>query len=141
MVDDVSFCLNAGDKLGLVGESGCGKSTLSRTILRLLRPTLGSIQFLGQELSYLSPEQMRPKRRQIQLIFQDPYACLNPMMTVGENMIDSLFIHPLATAKEGKKQGMQILEKVRLIPLKSIIIATHKIYQEDNSNKSPLLER
>ena len=115
-VDNLSFELYPGEILGLVGESGCGKSTLSRTILQLLKPTRGSVTFLGQDLTSLSPQAMRSQRRQLQMIFQDPHACLNPLMTVGESIADPLLIHKLATATEAKKQVATMLEKVGLTP-------------------------
>jgi peptide/nickel transport system ATP-binding protein len=115
-VDDVSFSLYAGETLGLVGESGCGKSTLSRTILQLLRATGGQIWFEGEELTQLPPSQVQNKRRQIQMIFQDPSACLNPMMTVGQSIADPLFIHGLATPSEAQNQVMAMLERVQLTP-------------------------
>ncbi|MEA5533727.1 ABC transporter ATP-binding protein [Crocosphaera sp. XPORK-15E] len=116
-VDQVSFELYPGEILGLVGESGCGKSTLSRTILQLIKATGGSIEFLGEELTKLSDKEMRLKRRQIQMIFQDPHACLNPLMTVGQSIADPLFIHKLATQEEAKNQVCQMLERVKLTPV------------------------
>jgi peptide/nickel transport system ATP-binding protein len=115
-VDGVSFELYPGEILGLVGESGCGKSTLSRTILQLVRPTAGKVEFLGQDLSQLPPSQMRQQRRQLQMVFQDPHACLNPLMTVGESIADPLFIHQLASASEAKAQVEKMLEQVGLTP-------------------------
>ena len=115
-VDGVDFELYSGEILGLVGESGCGKSTLSRTILQLLRPTQGAVEFLGQDLTKLSREQMRSCRRDIQMIFQDPHACLNPLMTVGESIGDPLGIHKLATGAAAKAKVIQMLEKVGLTP-------------------------
>ncbi len=115
-VDDVSFDLYPGEILGLVGESGCGKSTLSRTILQLVRPTSGTVEFQGQNLAQLDRESLRIARRQIQMVFQDPHACLNPLMTVGQSIADPLFIHKLATPTEAKSQVMQMLERVGLIP-------------------------
>ena len=116
-VDNISFELYPGETLGLVGESGCGKSTLSRTILQLLKPTSGIVEFLGEDLTQLSRHQMRAKRRHIQMIFQDPHACLNPLMTVGESIIDPLFIHHIAKASEAKNQVAEMLEKVGLTPV------------------------
>lgn len=115
-VDGISFELYPGETLGLVGESGCGKSTLSRTILQLIRPSEGVVEFLGEDLSKLSETEIRSKRRQIQMIFQDPHACLNPLMTIGESIADPLFIHNLATPVEAKKQVEQMLERVGLTP-------------------------
>ena len=115
-VDDISFTLHQGEILGLVGESGCGKSTLSRTILQLLKPTFGKVEFLGRDLTSLSTSQMRSQRRQLQMVFQDPHACLNPLMTVGESIADPLLIHKLATFQEAKQQVETMLEKVGLTP-------------------------
>lgn len=115
-VDGVSLELYSGEILGLVGESGCGKSTLSRTILQLIRPTGGKVEFLGQDLTQLSPRMVRASRRDIQMVFQDPHACLNPLMTVGQSIADPLFIHHLATPAEAKFQVMQMLERVGLTP-------------------------
>ena len=115
-VDGINFELHEGETLGLVGESGCGKSTLSRTILQLLKPTCGTVEFLGKDLTQLSRQELREMRRQIQMIFQDPHACLNPLMTVGESIADPLLIHRLATSSEAKKQVVTMLEKVGLTP-------------------------
>jgi peptide/nickel transport system ATP-binding protein len=115
-VDDVSLELLAGETLGLVGESGCGKSTLSRTILHLIRPTSGTVEFLGQDLTRLSRRSLQQQRRQMQMVFQDPHACLNPMMTVGESIADPLLIHRLASPQEARQQVEQMLERVNLTP-------------------------
>jgi peptide/nickel transport system ATP-binding protein len=115
-VDNVTLDLYPGEILGLVGESGCGKSTLSRTILRLIRPTSGRVEFLNQNLMELSPSQLRQQRRQMQMIFQDPHACLNPLMTVGESIADPLRIHQLASPDAIKPQVNAMLERVGLTP-------------------------
>ncbi|MDY6939666.1 MAG: ABC transporter ATP-binding protein [Cyanobacteriota bacterium] len=115
-VDGVTLDLYPGETLGLVGESGCGKSTLSRTILQLLRPTGGTVEFLGEALTGRSRREITGKRRQMQMVFQDPHACLNPMMTVGQNIGDPLFIHNLATAAEAKTQVEGMLDRVGLNP-------------------------
>ncbi|MEA5540270.1 ABC transporter ATP-binding protein [Limnoraphis robusta Tam1] len=115
-VDGVSLDLYPGEILGLVGESGCGKSTLSRSILQLVRPTAGTVEFTGIELTTLSLPQVRSYRRQMQMVFQDPLACLNPMMTIGEAISDPLFIHKLATPEAAKIQVIAMLERVGLTP-------------------------
>lgn len=116
-VDDVSFDLPPGEIFGLVGESGCGKSTLSRTILQLIRPTEGTVEFRGQNLAQLDRQSLRAIRRQIQMVFQDPHACLNPLMTVGQSIADPLFIHNLANPTEARSQVRQMLERVGLTPV------------------------
>ena len=115
-VDDVSFDLYPGEILGLVGESGCGKSTLSRTILHLIRPTSGTVEFQGENLTQLSPQSLRAKRREIQMVFQDPHACLNPLMTVGQSIADPLFIHQLANPDQARSKVMEMLKRVGLTP-------------------------
>jgi peptide/nickel transport system ATP-binding protein len=115
-VDGVSLDLYPGEVVGLVGESGCGKSTLSRTILQLVPPTAGQVTFCGTELTTLSRQAMRQQRRQLQMVFQDPHACLNPMMTVGKSIADPLLIHGLATAAEAEQQAHDMLARVSLTP-------------------------
>jgi len=115
-VDGVSLELYQGEILGLVGESGCGKSTLSRTILQLIRPTSGKVELQGTDITALPKAGLRSYRRQMQMIFQDPHACLNPAMTVGQSIADPLLIHHLADATSAKKLALQMLERVGLTP-------------------------
>jgi len=115
-VDGVSLELYQGEILGLVGESGCGKSTLSRTILQLIRPTAGKVELQGTDITALPKAGLRSYRRQMQMIFQDPHACLNPAMTVGQSIADPLLIHHLADVTSAKKQVLQMLERVGLTP-------------------------
>lgn len=113
-VDDVSFELYEGETLGIVGESGCGKSTTGRAIMRLHEPTGGSITFDGVELTKLSAEQMRKARRDIQMVFQDPYASLNPRHTVEKILEEPLIVHGIGNAEERKKKVREYLEIVGL---------------------------
>ena len=116
-VDGVSLDLYPGEILGLVGESGCGKSTLSRTLLRIVEPTSGEIRFQGMDFTSLSRSQLQSKRRDIQMIFQDPHACLNPMMTIGRGIADPLLIHGLADRNGAKEKVKAMLERVGLTPV------------------------
>lgn len=115
-VDGIDLELFPGETLGLVGESGCGKSTLSRTILQLLRPTSGKVEFLGRDLTRLKRQELQQQRRQIQMIFQDPHACLNPRMTIGQVIADPLLVHKLATPEKAKQDVEAVLKRVGLPP-------------------------
>jgi oligopeptide transport system ATP-binding protein len=115
-VDDVSLTLREGETLGLVGESGCGKSTLCRTVIQLLEPTSGSVKYRGQELVGLSRKQMRPLRREIQMIFQDPYASLNPRKRVGQIIGDPIALHGLASGNQLRREVQELMDRVGLQP-------------------------
>jgi peptide/nickel transport system ATP-binding protein len=113
-VDDVSFQIRRGETLGLVGESGCGKSTVGRTILRLYDPTAGHIRFDGQDITSLSEGELRPLRRRMQMIFQDPFASLNPRHSVGRIIGEPLRTHGLATRRQVGGRVRELLEIVGL---------------------------
>jgi oligopeptide transport system ATP-binding protein len=115
-VDGLSFEIYEGETLGLVGESGCGKSTTGRTVLQLYRPTAGSVYFRGQDLIEMKGEQLRRQRRKMQMIFQDPYASLNPRMTVGNIVGEPLEVHNVASGKERQDRVQELLQLVGLNP-------------------------
>ncbi|BFH61473.1 MULTISPECIES: ABC transporter ATP-binding protein [Paenibacillus] len=116
-VDNINFFIREGETLGMVGESGCGKSTAGRTILRLYEPTGGSVRFNGTDIYKLSPGKMKAMRRDMQMIFQDPYASLNPRFTVSDIIGEALDIHKLAgSRKERKKRIEELLDMVGLNP-------------------------
>jgi peptide/nickel transport system ATP-binding protein len=115
-VDGVSFSVKAGETLGIVGESGCGKSTLARLVMRLLDPTDGKIIFDGRDITRLSRQAMRPVRREMMMIFQDPYASLNPRKRVGFTVAEALEVHKLGTPAEVKRRVQELLEIVGLNP-------------------------
>ncbi|PLR95877.1 ABC transporter ATP-binding protein [Bacillus sp. T33-2] len=113
-VDDVSFALQEGESLGLVGESGCGKSTLGRTILQLIKPTEGEVVYSGRNLADMSFREMKPLRKELQMIFQDPYASLNSRKKIRDIVMEPLKIHGISSAKEQEDKMEAILEKVGL---------------------------
>ncbi|MFC7443178.1 ABC transporter ATP-binding protein [Laceyella putida] len=113
-VDDVSFSVEPGETLGLVGESGCGKSTTGRTIMRLYEPTAGEVEFAGKKLFQLKPEEMRQARRDLQMVFQDPFASLNPRQKISTILEEPLIVHGLGNAKERKEQVQELLHVVGL---------------------------
>ncbi len=116
-VNDVSFAVKKGEVLGLVGESGSGKTTVGRTILRLIEPTEGTISFDGQDITHLPKNQLRTYRRKMQIIFQDPFASLNPRMTVGDIIAEPLVIHNLEGSAQGRSERVaELLQLVGLNP-------------------------
>lgn len=115
-VDNISFEIKKGETLGLVGESGCGKSTAGRTILRLLKPTDGKIIFEGKDITNLSGKSLRDIRKDLQMVFQDPYASLNPMQMVGDIIAEPIYNYTKKSKSELKNEVMDLLEKVGLPP-------------------------
>jgi len=113
-VDGVSLTIRRGETLGLVGESGCGKSTLGRATIRLVEPAAGSVHFDGTEITGLSASRLRPMRRRMQMVFQDPYASLNPRMTIGRILDESLTVHGLATGPARRPRIVALLDAVGL---------------------------
>ncbi|MFN7471101.1 MAG: ABC transporter ATP-binding protein [Roseiflexaceae bacterium] len=111
-VDGLTFSIRKGETLGLVGESGCGKSTTGRALIQLYKPTTGEVIFHGTDLTKLAPEQMRQMRRKVQMIFQDPYASLNPRMTVGDIIAEPIMVHNLRKGKEAVRERVQELLKL-----------------------------
>jgi oligopeptide transport system ATP-binding protein len=115
-VDGLTFDIHQGETLGLVGESGCGKSTTGRALLQLYRPTEGKVQFEGEELTEIRGERLRLMRRRMQMIFQDPYASLNPRMTVGNIIGEPLQVHNILGPRERRQRVQELLETVGLNP-------------------------
>ena len=113
-VDDISFVVRKGETLGMVGESGCGKTTVGRTMLRLVEPTSGSVKFGNQDVFSLKPKELKVVRRDMQIIFQDPYASLDPRVPIGESVMEGLHIHKIGTPKERVEIMMETLKKVGL---------------------------
>ncbi|MDO8755423.1 MAG: dipeptide ABC transporter ATP-binding protein [Anaerolineales bacterium] len=113
-VDKVSFSVQRGETLGMVGESGCGKTTVGRALLRLVEPTSGEVTFNGQNIITMKPRELKPLRRDMQIIFQDPYASLNPRMPIGESVMEGLQIHKIGHPKERWEVAINMLKKVGL---------------------------
>src|SRR5687767_8573480 len=114
-VDDVSFDVYPGETLGLVGESGCGKTTLGRTVLRLIEPTGGDVIFNGKNITRISNAEMRELRKDIQIIFQDPYSSLNPRITIGQAIMEPMQVHGiLANDKARKERVIELLQRVNM---------------------------
>ena len=113
-VDDVSFEIRKGETLGLVGESGCGKTTVGRTMLRLIEPTAGSAIYNGRDIFKLKSNEVKAIRRDMQIIFQDPYASLDPRVPIGESVMEGLHIHHVGTPAERVEIMMETLKKVGL---------------------------
>src|SRR6266545_4445841 len=113
-VDDVSFFVRKGETLGMVGESGCGKTTVGRTMLRLVEPTAGAVRFEGKDVFSMKPSELKIARRDMQIIFQDPYASLDPRVPIGESVMEGLHIHKIGTPRERVDIMLETLTKVGL---------------------------
>ncbi len=123
-VDDISFTIAPGETLGLVGESGCGKSTAGKAILKLIEPTAGRVKVSGTDITDLSPAEMRPHRRQLQVIFQDPYSSLNPRLSAGAIVGEPLTNYAIATGQEVEDRVAALFKRVGLRPDPSRCAAT-----------------
>ena len=115
-VDGVSFSRGAGETLGLVGETGCGKSTVARSVLRLVEPTSGAIRIYGRDITHLGKTELRPVRRSMQIVFQDPFASLNPRMTAGDIVGEPLSVHGLASGRDKQERVAKLFQQVGLRP-------------------------
>jgi oligopeptide/dipeptide ABC transporter ATP-binding protein len=113
-VDDISFSVQRGETLGLVGESGCGKSTAGKAVLKLIEPTSGTIKLLGRDITRLSKAQLRPLRREMQMVFQDPYSSLNPRMTAGEIVMEPFAVHNIASQSDREDRVASLFARVGL---------------------------
>src|SRR5436190_1777079 len=113
-VDDVSFTINKGETLGLVGESGCGKTTIGRTLLRLVEPTAGTVIFEGKDVTAMDQKDLKEVRKDMQIIFQDPYSSLNPRMTVGGMITEILKFHKIAEGEKAERRVNELLDTVGL---------------------------
>jgi oligopeptide/dipeptide ABC transporter ATP-binding protein len=113
-VDDISFSVQRGETLGLVGESGCGKSTAGKAVLKLIEPTSGTIKLRGQDITRLSKAQLRPLRREMQMVFQDPYSSLNPRMTAGEIVMEPFAVHDIASPSDREDRVASLFARVGL---------------------------